>query len=237
MKLYDVRSTTILLVGSGRLALHLQHWNSLLPNPNKIITWNRSQTAEALQKSILEADLVWLAISDSSLVSFYEKYFLESPVKIVHFSGALYDSRISSAHPMMSFPYSLLPDTSYENIGFAIQGADHLHELMPGFNNTSFQVSAADKPFYHALCVISGNFPQILWNEVAKCLPDLKIPESMYHTYISQVLNNYLALKEQSLTGPLIRQDEITLQKNENALVHHPHLQNIYQAFTKEFRP
>lgn len=233
----DVRSTTILLVGSGRLALHLQHWNTLIPKPNKIISWNRSQTVEALQQLILEADLVWLAISDSSLVSFYEKYFLESGKKIIHFSGALYDPRMSSAHPMMSFPNSVLPDATYQVIGFAIQGADNLQELMPGFSNSFFQVSAVDKPFYHALCVIAGNFPQILWNEVAKQLPDLKIPESSYHTYISQVLNNYLALKEKSLTGPLVRQDEITLQKNEDALIDHPQLQNIYQAFTKEFRP
>lgn len=235
MKLNDVRSTTILLVGSGRLALHLKHWNSLLSKPNHLIFWNRSQNEQILQQQITQADLVWLAISDSSLIPFYEKHFLGSQVQVVHFSGALYDSRIASAHPMMSFPNELISDSIYENIGFAIQGADHLQQLMPGFNNQYFQISAADKPFYHALCVISGNFPQLLWNEVSHCLPGLKIPDSIYHTYLSQVLRNFLVLKEKSLTGPLVRKDDLTIQKNEDALSSHPKLQNIYRTFTKEF--
>lgn len=236
MKLNDVRSTTILLVGSGRLASHLKHWNSLLSKPNHLIIWDRSQSEQTLHEQIAQAELVWLAISDSSLISFYEKHFLSSELPVVHFSGALFDPRLASAHPMMSFPQELLADSVYENIGFAIQGADHLQQLMPGFTNQFFQISAADKPFYHALCVIAGNFPQFLWNEVNSCLPDLKIPESIYRTYISQVLTNFLVLKEKSLTGPLVRQDDITLQKNENALASHPKLQNIYHAFTKEFR-
>ncbi len=236
MTLQDDSTPSILLIGSGRLALHLKHWNTLLARPNQLILWDRSQDLGTLQKYILQAHLVWLAIADSNIVSFYEKHFLSSKIKVVHFSGALYDSRLHSAHPMMSFPHSLLPHAIYAKIGFAVQGAKQLNELMPGFNNEYFLISAADKPFYHALCVVAGNFPQLLWNEVATCLPDLAIPEATFHTYISQVLNNFLTLKEKSLTGPMVRKDEMTMQKNINALVQHPKLQHIYRAFQKEFR-
>lgn len=229
-----LNSKTVLIIGSGRLAKHLHHWNLLQPLPNQILSWNRSEDARLLPGLVSQADLVWLAISDSAIQDFFEKHLCVGGKMVVHFSGALADDRMLCAHPLMSFPIDILPDAAYKAAWFAISGADILTDMMPGFTNSSFLVSAKSKPLYHALCVVAGNFPQLLWNEVDQTRQQLNIPEAAFSVYLQQSLNSFLHLKSKSLTGPLIRHDQITMDKNKNALVN-TKLQTIYAAFIKEF--
>lgn len=234
MKQNNLNSKTILLIGSGRLATHLQHWNSLLEKPNILLTWDRSQDPRDLIQLLKQSNLVWLAISDSSIIPFFEKYLAVADLAIVHFSGALFDARLKSAHPLMSFPKTLLPKAIYQKISFAITGEDYFHNLMPGFPNPTFQIQSQDKPLYHALSVVAGNFPQLLWSEVDKKMVELNIPFEAYEIYLTQVLNNFLKLREKSMTGPLSRNDQDTMAKNEMALTD-TKLKSIYQLFRKEF--
>lgn len=230
---------TILLIGSGRLAKHLQFWNSIQSSKQpsitvKLITWNRSEDPQLMDRYVAEADLIWLAISDDAIVPFFEKHFLHRKKPVVHFSGALSDDRLWCAHPLMTFPKELFEPAIYHSIFFALTGISNLIKALPGFNNPFFNVAAQDKPLYHALCVVAGNFPQILWNEVDAKRQDLKIPEEAFFLYLQQTLNNFIKLKTQSLTGPLIRQDRVTIAQNMQALTD-TKLQSIYQAFVKEF--
>ncbi len=224
----------VLLIGSGRLAKHLKHWNSLLQYSNKLLTWDRSQDPDLLSKHLQAANLVWLAISDSAIIPFYEKNLASSGLTCVHFSGALFHPKIKGAHPLMSFPTELLADAVYPQIGFALTGDEQLTDVLPGFPNSSFFISEAQKPLYHALCVVAGNFPQLLWTEVDTLLQRMDVPEKAFHLYLSQVLSNFLKFKEKSMTGPLIRNDQITLEKNEVSLAD-TKLKSIYQSFRKEF--
>ncbi len=235
MKSFDVyNSKTILLIGSGRMATHLLHWNSILSSPNKILTWNRSEDPKILKQFLIESNLVWLAISDSAITPFFERHLKDYSGSVVHFSGALNDPRMKCAHPLMTFPTELLDNSVYNDIFFALTEALSLAEVLPGFTNSSFQLSEKEKPLYHALCVVAGNFPQLLWNEVDQKRSDLKIPDAAFNIYLQQSLNNFLKLKAKALTGPLIRGDLLTIQKNTDALVN-TKLKSIYTAFVKEF--
>ena len=234
MKSSVLNSKCILLIGSGRLAFHLQFWNSLQDCPNQMLTWNRSQDSESLSLALEKADLVWLAISDSAIISFFENNLSDLTVPVVHFSGALHDLRLKCAHPLMTFPTELLNKSIYYQISFALTGVDALTEIMPGFKNNYFKLSPADKPLYHALCVVAGNFPQLLWTETTKKFETLNIPESAIQVYLNQVLNNFLNLKQKSVTGPLVRNDITTMELNENALSG-TKLHSVYRAFRKEF--
>lgn len=227
-------SQSILLIGSGRLAKHLFYWNSLLDKPNQILTWDRSQDPHALNRFLQKASIVWLAISDTAIVPFYEKFLAGLDHTVVHFSGALHDVRMVSAHPMMSFPTELMKPENYAAISFAVTGVDSLAKALPNFSNSSFQISAEQKALYHSLCVVAGNFPQMLWSESAKKFSELGVPSSAFQTYITQVLNNYLALGEKSVTGPIARKDMVTIEKNQHALTGSK-LKSIYQSFVKEF--
>ena len=228
------RKHSILLIGSGRLAKHLFHWNSRLEKPNAILTWDRSQDPHLLNQFLNKTNIVWLAISDSALVSFYEKNLAALDHTVVHFSGALHDSRMISAHPMMTFPDALLEDNTYNEIFFGLTGATDLKTALPNFKNSFFEISEQHKALYHALCVTSGNFPQMLWLESEKQFSKLNVPTEAFHTYIKQVLTNYINLKEKSLTGPLIRKDLQTIEKNETSLIGSK-LKSIYHSFVKEF--
>lgn len=226
---------TILLIGSGRLATHLKHWNSVLNQPNQLLTWNRSEDLSALQDHLKKSSLVWLAISDSSLTNFYEDHLVNLSYPVVHFSGALHDSRMLCAHPLMSFPSEFLPNTVYSQIYFALTGCELLSKALPGFNNKFFLLDAVNKSLYHSLCVISGNFPQLLWLETLKNFKKLNVPSEAVDIYIKQITENFINLKEKALTGPFVRKDEKTIESNLSALKENSKLYSIYQTFFKEF--
>ena len=225
---------SILLIGSGRLAKHLLHWNSISNQPNKISIWNRTEDPKILKQFLDESTVVWLAISDFAIVPFFEQNLSTYKGTVVHFSGALHDSRIMCAHPLMTFPSDLMPALIYPQIHFALSGPVTLNEVLPGFRNPFFLLPEKEKPLYHALCVVAGNFPQLLWNEIEQKRSALKIPETAFNIYLQQSLNNFIKFKAAALTGPLVRHDLETINKNTEALVN-TKLQSIYSAFVKEF--
>lgn len=224
----------ILLIGSGRLATHLDYWNSLILQPNILLKWNRKDSVDKRNQLLAEADLVWLAISDNNLENFYEDALAQTSLPVVHFSGALHFKSMISAHPLMSFPKALFEKNIYSQIHFSLTGCSHLQAAMPGFHNSFSIMSPENKSLYHSMCVISGNFPQMLWNETEKSLSQMGIPDQAFQLYLKQITKNYLLLKEQSLTGPLVRGDSATIEKNLKALKDSP-LQKIYQAFNDTF--
>lgn len=230
-----VLQAAILLIGSGRLAQHLRHWNNLLEKPNKLIFWDRSQDLELLKDSLKKCTAVWLAISDSAIQSFFNDHLSNSKLKVIHFSGALDDQRFLSAHPLMSFPDTLLPDEVYNKIHFVINGFENLDDALPGFKNPFTILNSEKKSFYHALCVLAGNFPQLIWSEVALRMKELNLPVEASDLYIKQITENYLSLKEKAITGPLVRKDYVTIEKNISSLNQTPKLKNIYVTFMEEF--
>lgn len=230
---------TVLLIGSGKLARHLNHWFSLNNSRhNKLLTWDRHQDPHLihsyLNSSLSPATHVWLAISDSALIPFYEKYIQGHDVVSVHFSGALHDDRLIAAHPLMSFGPELYSDDVYQKIQFGLTGINTLDQALPGFTNKFFHVAAADKPLYHALSVMAGNFPQILWSELYQLAEKHQIPQAALDVYIHQITENFIRFKSSALTGPFVRKDLITIEKNLNAL-EKTKLKSIYSSFQKEF--
>lgn len=226
---------TILLIGSGKLAKHLNHWfrlNNL--SHNILLTWDRHQDPHLIRDYVSRATHVWLAISDHSIIPFYEKHLNGHDNITVHFSGALHDDRLIAAHPLMSFGPELYSNEIYKKIHFGLTGCDSLSEALPGFTNSFFSVSGTNKPLYHALSVMAGNFPQILWTEIYQLAEKYQIPSSALDLYIQQITENFIRFKSEALTGPFIRKDLQTIEKNVTALKQ-TKLKSIYESFQKEF--
>ena len=232
-------NSTILLIGSGRLAQHLKYWNSLVEKPNRLLFWDRSQGFTLLNEHLSNSQLIWLAVSDSAIVPFFDthlKNHLEIlNKKVVHFSGALHSEHMACAHPLMSFPSALLPKETYSKVFFVIEGCETVADVLPGFRNQFAVLNPDNKTYYHALCVLAGNFPQLLWNEVAHKFKQLNLPPEALDLYVKQITDNYLLLKEKALTGPVIRKDYATIERNLAALNESPNLKNIYSTLVKEF--
>lgn len=218
-----------LLIGSGRLAKHLQFYFSDLGLSYS--TWNRSQPNEILHALLPAATHVLLAISDHSLISFYEEHLTSTSAKVVHFSGRLHDARMLSAHPLMSFSHSLFAAEAYRQIHFTICGAHDLGEVLPGLPNSFSEIQPEQKPMYHALCVFAGNFSNLLWKTSWNELKNLGLPSSALQTYLQQTLNNFSQDPQHSLTGPFVRRDYETIESNLNALPHA--MADVYLAFLK----
>ena len=135
----------------------------------------------------------------------------------------------------MSFPQNLLPDDVYSKIHFVINGTENLNQALPNFKNQFTVLNDENKSLYHALCVLAGNFPQLLWHEITQEMKALQLPAEALDLYIKQITENYLAYKERAITGPLVRRDLTTIEKNLASLESKPKLKKIYSTFTKEF--
>lgn len=225
----------ILIIGSGRLARHWQHYHSLLEIP--FSQWDRQQDPHLLSKKISQASHVYLCISDIALQPFYSLNLQgHEHCQVVHFSGAFYNPEILGAHPLMTFGPELYDKTHYQKIHFTLDRKNdlvHLSDLLPGFNNTFSFINPNDeaKKNYHAQCVMSGNFPHLLWGNSWAHLKSLGIPFSAYIHYLQTNLDNFTQNPETSLTGPLVRGDRATIKAHLENL--NPEEQNIYQAFLK----
>ncbi|MCX7978145.1 MAG: DUF2520 domain-containing protein, partial [Bdellovibrionaceae bacterium] len=122
------------------------------------------------------------------------------------------------------------PSDFYPKIHFVLTGANHLKEAIPGAPNPFTLLAAQDKPLYHALCVLGGNLPLLLWQKMQHGLGALGVPQSASDLYLRQVQENYFRLGFAALTGPLARKDFVTIEKNLSALSGDPY-QKIYSSF------
>lgn len=226
-----------LVIGSGRTARHMIRYLQLLDLPFQ--TWNRGSQAENsashLKDLAQKATHILLAISDSEIENFYQKNLKPfSAAQIIHFSGARVIPGLIDAHPLMSFSQDLYPLETYRSLAFVTCSDEK--EILPGLKNHFYQISAEEKPLYHALCVASGNFTTLLWQKMKQGLEEMGIPFSAAHPYLLQITKNLLTAPDLALTGPIARKDLTTVKLNDQAL-NGDAFQNIYRAFVSTYYP
>lgn len=230
-----------LIVGNGRLARHLCfYFDSLSLN---YAHWYRGDDKDNNQSEFVRwatpASRILLAISDKNIESFILSYPDIPKHKWLHFSGALSIPGIYSAHPLGSFGEKLNPISWYRDLFFIIEQSfknseevNSLSDLLPGLPNQSASISPKNKPYYHSLCVLSNNFSTILFQKLFSGLEqDLGIPKEAAYVYLQQTIFN-LKHTNNPLTGPLARKDNVTIQKNIEALQNRQDkFADIYKAF------
>lgn len=247
------KTTSYLIIGSGRVARHLLHYFHLLKESQHLTdsskrseaqelpswtldSWDRAQDPLALARKIEAADHILLAISDDALENFYLKNIDGLDKICVHFSGAKQIPNTIAAHPLMTFGHDLYDLSFYQRIHFIMTGADDLQEAIPAFNNSSSVLFSAEKAKYHALCVMGGNFTNLLISKMLQEFEAYDIPLEASRLYIDAVVENVFADRGHSLTGPLARKDLQTINANLNALKSDPY-EEIYASFVNAFIP
>lgn len=216
------------ILGDGRLARHLHAYLALLDIPHS--GWARNpaspcnssahpDAARRLDITLIHASHVLLLVSDDALAPLLRRYPQLHSRTLVHCAGALSLPGVAGAHPLMTFgrePYDL---ERYRRIPFLIESGHVFDEVLPGLPNPHHTVNTGDKALYHALCVIAGNFPQLLWQAVAQRFEHrLDLPTEVLRPYLQQTLENFLSDPGGALTGPLARDDRRTVQRNLTAL-------------------
>lgn len=218
-----------LVIGDGRLSRHLQRYLAGLELPYRV--WTRADGPLPLEG----VTHTLLAIPDDALVDFVQAHPEVSRTTVVHFSGSVVTPLARSAHPLMTFtrqPYSM---DEYRTIHFVIEAdGPSFAELLPGLPNPHHRLDSALKARYHAECVLSGNFTSMLWAHFFQVLEHkLGLPRSAALPYLRRVAAN-LETEEQPLTGPLVRGDRATVQRNLEALEGDPY-QAVYTSFVEAY--
>jgi 2-dehydropantoate 2-reductase len=227
------QAPTYLVIGSGRMARHFSNYLKLLNLSFK--QWSRSKNSfEQLKEFSQNCSHVLLLISDSAIEEFVETHSWLAKKRLVHCSGSLVLKNIFGAHPLMSFGSQLYDLDTYKNITFILEdGSPSLANLFPGLPNKSFKIPTKLKPFYHSLCVMSGNFTCLLWQKFFKELQEtFNLPKEVAHLYLEQITKNLKFQSKDALTGPFSRNDKKTIAANLKALEDDPY-QEVYQAFIK----
>lgn len=221
-----------LLIGNGRVARHFHYYFSLLSLSFE--SWHRQQPLFKLQHQLNTSALshIMLLINDDSIEDFILKNLNSTKAVKIHFSGSLVTPYAYGAHPLMSFNDHLYDIKQYQSIGFVIDhDAPEFEILLPGLSNKHIRLNISKKPKYHALCVLSGNFSCLLWKKLFDTLEsEFNIPHSIAYPYLLQLTQNIVQDYTSALTGPLVRQDKITIENNIKSLKKDP-FQKIYRSF------
>ena len=229
-------STSFLIIGNGRFARHLRHYFSL--EKIQFQSWHRGQSPELLTNSLASATHVLLAISDRAITSFAESIASFEDKTLVHFSGSITVDGVSGAHPLMTFSNDLYDLETYRRIPFIVESEGPAFEtLLPGLNNPWHAISRGQKPLYHALCALSGNFTVLLWEKVfADFSAKLGLPREVLVPYLCQITENIACSSEggSALTGPLVRGDFETVERHLKALEGDA-FRDVYAAFVTAY--
>lgn len=152
----------------------------------------------------------------------------------VHFSGSLVTPLAYGAHPLFSFSGRALSEEELRAIPFVVEReGPGFARLLPGLPNRSFAIPRHQKPLYHALCVMAGNFPVLLWQETfAEAHRQFGARAEWLRPYLQSIVDNAVHSPETALTGPLVRGDLETLRHDLSAL-RGSKLESLFEAFVK----
>ena len=241
------RAKPWLLLGDGRLATHLAIYLRQLGIPcrrwSRRHGWHPEPPAglalagdPPLADAVGEHDRVLAALADDALAGFVAGHSRAGGPPWVHFSGSRRVPGAAAAHPLCTFGPEPYAADFYPTIPFVLEsGGPGLAELLPGMPNPAVRIPAGDRPLYHALCVMAGNFTTLLWQRFFTELgarwdlePALALP------YLRAVAANLESPDAQAaLTGPIARGDGATVRRNLEALdgAGRPELAAIYRSF------
>jgi hypothetical protein len=219
------------LVGSGRVARHFHHYLHLLGVP--VRGWTRHDP-DRPPEAFHACRTVLLLIKDEAILPFIHEWPGLREKHLVHFSGSLTTALADAAHPLMTVGTQLYDLQCYRQIPFVLEaGRTPFDQLLPELPNPSFTIPAGQRPYYHALCVMAGNFSTLLWQKLFDELEGrFGIPAAAAHPYMFRVAANLASDAGRALTGPLSRGDAATIAANIDALAGDP-FQAVYAAFVK----
>lgn len=223
------------IIGNGKMAKHFIHYLTLLQFPYQ--QWTRDQSSESLVILTQRCSPILLLINDDAIESFIEQHPCLQGKLLVHFSGAIHVKNAYGAHPLLCFSQELYTLETYKKIPFIYEeNAPEFQSILPGLKNPHFKIPIHLKSFYHAICVLSGNFTVILWQKFFSEFENtFHIPKEQAHLFLQQTMQNLLTDPQHALTGPLSRKDTKTIETHLATLKNDP-FQKVYQAFLETHR-
>lgn len=230
-----------LILGSGKVARHLHHYLNLKNIPHD--HWPSARVlSDEFYRLASKASFIWILVSDRAIEALYQEISKKlTKMDFVHASGGLSIPGVHTLHPLMTFGPELYELAHYEKTPFTVieeEVRDEPQALVSFFEhlpNPKHSISATVRGLYHADCVMLANFPQILWSGVlAQIANQVSEAPEQFIPLLEQSVENFLKYGDQALTGPLVREDQVTIEKHMNVLGRSP-LGKLYQAFVQYY--
>jgi predicted short-subunit dehydrogenase-like oxidoreductase (DUF2520 family) len=226
----------ILLIGRGRAALHLDHYFKSLGLVTSL--WHYSEPVSKLVHSVSAARSIFFLVPDKQIplvLEAHREILTTKAGSLFHCSGALTHPEIRTLHPLMTFPKALFPSEFYPKIAFTTTQAFGWHEIDSKIANPLIHISEDQQALYHAQCVLAANMTHLLWINFSHEMQRLGFTPAHLAPYLDRISKNYMSLGSEALTGPLVRQDEQTLEKNLKALEGDP-FHEVYSSFVTAYQ-
>jgi len=201
-------------------------------------------------------NIICISVQDRNIQEvvnyFLEKHIILNSVFVFHTSGSetsevlkplrKLGAEVFSFHPLFSFAsekinYDLL--NTFVAVESDSRRAINFAEIFcKEINCKSIVIQKDKKALYHAFAVLISNYLAILLSKAENSILNKKSkikPEQLYKPLIESTLKNLTILGvEKGLTGPIVRGDNETIEKNISALnEYYPELADIYKSFMK----
>ncbi len=158
---------------------------------------------------------VLLAVPDHAIAWVAEG--LEGPV--VHLSGSFHQEGLASAHPLVSFDGTA---KDWAGVPLALTG-EVPAPMVQAFRDLGFlpfELPPHLKPLYHACAVLTSAHAATLWLGAGELLAQagVHLPGRGLLPLVQATLDNIARHGVAGLTGPFVRGDEATIQRDVEAL-------------------
>jgi predicted short-subunit dehydrogenase-like oxidoreductase (DUF2520 family) len=149
----------------------------------------------------------------------------------------------ASLHPIQSFAQKKTPSAQFENIYFGLEGSTEAlalsSKIVRQLGGHPLFIQPEDKALYHAACSTASNFFVVLLEMAVSLLKKVDLQEEkalqILLPLVKGTLHNVKKLNiRTSLTGPVIRGDEESLQEHLNALRNFPFYYETYKRLAAQ---
>ena len=149
----------------------------------------------------------------------------------------------ASIHPVQSFAQKKGGLKQFEGIYFGLEGEEKALEsaekIVSRLGGYSIIIKGKDRALYHAACSVASNFYIVLLDVAVSLLKEIGFEEKQASKIILPLIQGTLQnMKdfglENSLTGPVIRGDRVSVEKHLDALRKHPDYFEIYRILAAQ---
>jgi predicted short-subunit dehydrogenase-like oxidoreductase (DUF2520 family) len=234
----------VVFLGQGRLSRHLEYYFSeVLKISCKSFSWREVSakvqetpsahvTPESLQSVLSSDTMVFLLGRDQDLAA--QNQFLNALAfkgRRIHCSARVTLEGVSAWHPLASFSQNLFSANFYFSIPFigsenSISLADSILQLP----NPEIKIKNTEREKYHALCVFASNLSAVIMaHSLVKFQENFQLAPQAIFPLLQSTLSNVEKLGWKGLSGPMVRGDQESMQRN-LASLDSPEEKVIYQA-------
>ena len=206
-----------------------------------------------LGKDPIQSEVLWILVPDREIRRCAETISRTGHCKgkiAFHSSGALSSRELRSlqmrgaavgaVHPMMTFVAGMVPNLA--GVPFALEGdaaaVRAARRIVNAVGGEAFEIDAKHKAAYHAWGAFASPLLLSLWVTAEQAAEVAGIPRTTARRrmlpIIRQTLENYAGRgPKHAFSGPIIRGDAATLERNLRALRKLPEARNVYLALAR----